>query len=373
LAIVERWLQAVPGSLSALEMRMRILAAAEDHEAAGQAASAVLAREPRHREAQSRLLKMDLAGAEPEAALRRVDGLLATAASDDERRALLPWKAMVHDHLGQAGEAVAVWEALHAGVAGSRLPLPQPVPRSRTPAPPAGIAAAAVATPGRAQVGFLFGLPGSRVEHLAGILGETLGAFRADRHRAGAPDDAFQSYFTPRRLQARETSAADVVAGWRAQFAARGLTGEVMDWLLWWDNELAAVLHAEAPEATLFVALRDPRDMLLDWLAFGTSGPFRMESVATAAEWLATQLEQLAVLHEQGLMSHRLIRLDDAVADPQQMAALLGNVMSVDLPAPPGRPAGMPPFPKGYWHRYRDVLAAPFARLSPVANRLGYP
>ena len=118
------------------------------------------------------------------------------------------------------------------------------------------------------------------------------------------------------------------------------------------------------------IALRDPRDMLLDWLAFGAPVPFRSRR-RKRRRWLAT-LSQVAELHEQDLFPHRLIRLDDIADDPQALAQALGDALQTPLPAPHAA-LGAAHFAPGHWRAYADALADAFALLTPVAQRLGYP
>jgi hypothetical protein len=95
-----------------------------------------------------------------------------------------------------------------------------------------------------------------------------------------------------------------------------------------------------------------------------------MSSPLAAAGWLAAVLHQIAALDEQSLYPHHLLRLDDAIGDPQQLAALLGSAINTALPAPAGSAPGA--FPAGHWRAYAQALAEPFALLAPVARRLGY-
>jgi len=120
----------------------------------------------------------------------------------------------------------------------------------------------------------------------------------------------------------------------------------------------------------LLVAVRDPRDMLLDWLARGAPVPLAVDSADAAASWLAQCLEQLADLHEQDLYPHVLLRLDGVIDAPHALAQVIGQALRIQLPVPPPAPRNLPP---GRWRAYAEVLAAPFARLAPVAARLGYP
>ncbi len=53
------------------------------------------------------------------------------------------------------------------------------------------------------------------------------------------------------------------------------------------------------------------------------------------------------------------------------MAELLGRLFERQMP--PAAQLGAPRFPPGHWRNYRDVMSAAFAKLTPIAVRLGYP
>ena len=110
--------------------------------------------------------------------------------------------------------------------------------------------------------------------------------------------------------------------------------------------------------------------MLLEWLASGGATPFGMSSPLAAAGWLAAMLHQVAALDEQSLYPHQLLRLDDALSDPQQLAGMLGTAINTTLPAPPAMPGSA--LPAGHWRVYAQALAEPFALLAAAARRLGY-
>ncbi len=133
------------------------------------------------------------------------------------------------------------------------------------------------------------------------------------------------------------------------------------------------MLREQLPHAILLFALRDPRDTLLDWLAFGGSAPFAIPSLQAAARWLAVALNQVALLHEQDLFPHHLIRLDDIADDPQALTQALSDALQAQLPVPPSHVLGAAHFPPGHWRAYAQPLGDSFALLTSVARRLGYP
>jgi hypothetical protein len=167
---------------------------------------------------------------------------------------------------------------------------------------------------------------------------------------------------------------AFMVSLWRATLPTRGIAdGNIFDWLLWWDNALLLALRPHLPEAVLMVALRDPRDMLVDWLAFGSAVPFALASPEEGARWLAANLAQIADLHEQDLFPHRLIRMDDIAQDGKAVAQAIADALQIQVAITPTEAFGPAHFEAGHWRRFRDHLGEAFDLLTPVAQRLGYP
>lgn len=371
-AVIDRWLAAMPDHVAALDMRMHLLATTGDADGAEAVAERIIAIEPGRRDAELRVIDAKLRR-DPASAVAHIEGLLAKATVDDTRRLLRQWLAMAHDRAGDVDAAAALWIAANADAAPGRLPLPSLTGQDALSALPPLATVPDAGAADALRAAFLVGAPGSMVERLAVALLGTVEAFRADRFGATPPDDALQNYHTAARLAAGEATPADVAASWRGGLPVRGLGSEVVDWLLWWDNALLAVLRAELPDAHLLVALRDPRDMLLDWLAFGAPAPFALASPEAAAGWLAASLEQVATLHAQDLFPHTLLRLDDTADDPEALARVLGDALQTTLPAAPASALGPPHFAAGHWRAYGGPLGDAFALLAPVAARLGYP
>lgn len=365
-ALVADWRRQRPESLDAMDAEMILLGTDGRDEEAAAVARQLLERAPGHPRAEMCVVG-DLMAREPEAALKHLDALIATAQAPADQAALGAWRALALHRSGDFPAALDAWTRRHAESLAQRLARPEASPE------PASWPEAAVAAEGTPPVAFLFGLPGALADRAAQLLEPALEAFRSDRFSARAPLDAFQDPQAWARIAGGELEPASVAAGWRAALPARGIRGPVIDWLPWWDNAYAAVLRSAIPEARLLIVLRDPRDMLVDWLALGALPPLAMESPQAAAEWLATALGQLATLHEQDLVPHRLLRVDDTVDDPKAMAAQLGAALDLTLPDPPPGYFGAKRYTTGAWRDYADLLAGPFAALAPVARRFGYP
>lgn len=364
--LVARWRERRPDSIDAMEAEM-VLHASEGRPAEAEAAArALLERAPGHARAQMRVIDALLVR-DPAEAARRLEALVAGTSRPADLRVLNAWLGLARHRAGDHAAALETWSRrLRADVEG-RLPLPE-----HTPAPAQWPAPAAPA-PAAAPAAFLVGLPGSLVERAALLLEAVVPSFRADRFGLQPPSDLFQDLGALPRIAAGDPDAATVVASWRGALPARGIEGAIIDQLPWWDHAYAAVMRAALPEALLLVPLRDPRDMLVDWLAFGARTPWAVESPGAAATWLASALDQVATLHEQDLVPHRLLRLDDSSEDPAAMARQLGEALGIVLSVPPPDLFGAPRFVAGTWRDYAGLLAGPFATLAPVVRRLGYP
>jgi hypothetical protein len=152
----------------------------------------------------------------------------------------------------------------------------------------------------------------------------------------------------------------------------------VVDWLPFWDAYTGAALTG----ARVLALLIDPRDAFLNWMVFGSvqSYPFLADAGA-CAEWLAQSLEAFA----EHLHSHpaeaSVVLLDDVLERPAAVAEALKLALDLQIAPDAGLLARMQTglgdlpmqFPAGQWRHYAGAFASEFARLTPVAVRLGYP
>ena len=363
--LLERWAAQMPGSTAPLSARMGLHARLGESVAAETLAHRILELDPDQGDAQVYVLDKLLAK-DPRAAIERIEEWSARATQPARQQALLGWLGQAQDRAGLRGEALATWIRFHANAAPSRAPLPP------TSAPPRQWPGLGEMPPQPAMTLFLWGAPGSGVERLAAVMAAAAEPFRGDRFGATPPRDGLQDYAVVDALACGRVSGEAVVRQWREALPARGVSnGHVFDWLPWWDNALLLALRPHLREGMLMIALRDPRDMLLEWLAFGTSMPFAMPAPARAAGWLAIVLNQVASLVEEQWYPNRVVRTDQVENDPQAAADALAGAMQLKWPAPAS--TGPLRFPAGHWREYAQVLAEPFAMLAPVAVRLGYP
>ncbi|WP_133479475.1 tetratricopeptide repeat protein [Cognatilysobacter segetis] len=365
-AVIDRWLAAMPDHVPALLARMTLLDAAGDEAGAERTAERVVELQPGQTQAEMRRIDA-LMQRDPEAAAARVSTLLEQVRDPSIANGLRQLLGFAYDRAGRQDEAVSTWLALHAETATHR----------QAPVPATGYAGpwpeAAPRAPDAPVVVLMWGAPGSLIERLTRTFEVAGGPILADRFSSRAPDDLFQRQESAAALAAGTLDGAFGIAQWRAQLQAREARPQfVFDWLPFWDNAYLLALRPHLPEAGLLIAVRDPRDMLLDWLVFGAPAPLRLDSPVEAARWLAGQLEQVADIESQELVPFRSIRMDAIADDPQAIAQALADAFDLRVPVAPPQAYGQSRLPAGHWQRFAGVLDEAFEVLAPVAARLGY-
>lgn len=367
-AVIDRWLIAMPDQIDALEAAAMLHEARGDIEAVDALAQRIVELEPGRSSGEIRVIER-LTRQQPEAAIAHVQSLIAKAEDAAAKRFLLSWLGYAQDRAGRHGEAAMTWNAINAGEAAARWPLTAAGP-AEGPWPDA-----ATLVPGASPVAYLWGLPGSGVERVAAIIEYAGLPLRADRFGPNPPHDPLQVSGTIAALNNGTLLPERVIAEWRAALPARGIAdGAVIDWLPFWDNALLKVLRPLQPEAVLLIALRDPRDMLLEWIAFGSPMQYGIASPVAAAHWMAAQLRHVIVLTQEGLLSNKILRADHALADIDAFAGDVGGGLGLErILVPPAAVLGAQRFAFGHWREYAKPLAEPFAILSDVAQALGYP
>jgi hypothetical protein len=281
---------------------------------------------------------------------------------------LLAWLGLAQDRAGDHAGAVVSWEARSRSMAPELLP-PHQISPPYLEMPEAG----AIAPENSGRPLFLWGGPGSGVERVASILAATGAPLLTDRFRPDWTGDLLQHFDSIEALTSGDLAPASMVSSWRGKLPERGVAdGNVIDWLVWWDNSFLKAFRSHLADGVLLVVLRDPRDMLLHWLAFGAHTQMALPSANEGALWLSEMLGQIALIVEDQLYPNLLLRLDGIENDPAALTAALGKVLRApDLKAPAS--VGPTYLASGHWREYKDALAEPFARLAQVAVRLGYP
>ena len=360
------WQEAMPHSLHARHAGMDLAAEAGETEEADAYAQRILEDDPGHRGAQVYTIRR-LYRTDPAAAVRYIRDLLPNVQDPGSVRLVRGWLARAQDQAGDHQGALQTW--LETQRLGQRQPLPPDPVATAGDYPPL---AQGDTDPRGPRPMFVYGLPGSGVELVVGVLAGNLPQVRPDRLSSGLPADPFSQAGTAAALANGSLDPAETVAGWRRLLPMRQIEdGNIIDWLPQWDNAWLHALRVALPEGLLLLALRDPRDMLMDWLANGGYLEYQVESPLAMARWMAPRLAQLADLIEGDLYPHREVRMDgigeDIPAVTRAVADALGTELAVADVHGPSR------LPAGHWRVYREALGDAFALLAPVAVRLGYP
>lgn len=361
-ALIDRWRAAAPEEPLAFEAAALLAERDGRYDDADVLASQALALRPSLAEAA--LLRARLAQhLDPQAALARVEALIAEAPLDYQRRGLQGWRGLALHRAERPEEALEAWRQMWTEGARHGHPLPNPLP-----------AAAAKVTDDGGDGWVVWGLPGSRVERVNGVLAYALPhRLMIDRWNSPRRFDGFNLLRVP-----ADHPEAGYAGAWRQSLERFGMpASDAIDAMPHWDAWTHATLHG----TRLAAAVRDPRDLLLNWMAWGSAAGLAFPGPSTAAAWLRVVLEQLLEAEEQA--PHRVHRIDadlldqDLIAFSERLQDILGLEAAPDAAVaaqlalgPNGLSAD---FPAGAWRLYSDALKPIFAHLQPVAVRLGYP
>jgi predicted Zn-dependent protease len=363
-AVLQRWREARPDSLEMSEAAAARAAGLGDLEQAEALAREVLDKDPLRVGASLALVRCERQKA-PEAALERLAGLAARPLNLGLLRSVDSLRGLICDGLDRVDEALAVWLGVHVREAEQQLPsLPLP---GFLPAGPA----LADDAPRGAEARLLWPLPGTPVGAVLNSLG-ALAPFMVDRFFSQERADGLG----PLRPQGGHHGPQGAEGLWRELLSARGATpAQVVDALPHVDGEILSAL----PEARLLVVVGDPRELLLNWVAFGSMQNYAVQAPETLARWL---VEALAVL-QQRLQSApertHLLRIEALRTDPQSALGAAAEFLGlVGEPGDYAQARGTSPeifeLAGERWRRYAGTsLADAFEILAPTAEALGYP
>jgi tetratricopeptide (TPR) repeat protein len=363
-----RWQAAMPHSIHAMHAGMDFAAEAGETEEANTLARRILEEHPGHMDAQVYTIR-NLYRTDPAAAVRHIRDLLPRVQDPRSLRMVRGWLARAQDKAGDYAGALATW--LETRRIGEWPPLPpapvQPLPPGRAYPP----LAPTDADPRAPRPMFAWGPPGSGIEMVVGVLAGNMPTVRNDRLAIGLPADPFAQAATATGLADGSRDPVATIAAWRRLLPMRQIEGDhIVDWMPHWENAWLHALRGELPEGLLLLALRDPRDMLMDWLANGGHLEYAVESPLAMAQWLLPRLEQMADLIEGGLYPHRIVRMDGLGEDAEALTRAVADALGTELAG--AQVHGPARLPAGHWRVYRDALGDAFAVLAPVAVRLGY-
>ncbi len=357
--VLARWQLAQPKQPQALAMRAELEEWRGDLALGESLALEVLATAPDVVSAEAIVLRAELLR-DPQAALRRIERLLEDQSTQQWQRPLRFWRALAFDRLNRPENAMAAWADMWVNTSGG----------FNLPALPAGKAEPAESTVDGEPPKLLWAPPGGRPREVLAMLTSVAGLFLLQDRFTDFPR---QDGLGPLRADGSMVDRA----GWRAHIEQRGVDpARSIDWLPHWDARLAAAL----PGAKLIAVISDPRDLLMNWMAFSSSFPLRFIGVQTCANWLRELLEPLALRLESEDADLLVIRDVELCSDPVGVAKRLQSYLNLD--ALPNADAasdvrkglgGQPEcFAPGHWRQYQGLLGQAFDSLSPLAMRLGF-
>ena len=289
--------------------------------------------------------------------------------SEGQHRLCWNYQGRVHDRAGEATEAARCFTEAQLGVPGAMPALADPHPELQT-----ALAKPVDAVWPHAPI-LLLGTPGSGVERVAALLADQprLLVLR-DRIGTLLRDDDFDRprfayYCGELHNDDCEALRERYLAPLRA--AGTALDRPIVDWLPRWDAHLLALIRRAMPGTRIVIVERDPRDALLNWLAFGWAPGFPCAEPEAAADWLVRSRHHLHFASELDEPRRLVVVADPLLDDAQQAGGELARFLGLDHLRPGAQLAamaqslgGLPTrFPEGHWQVYRDALAESFRRL----------
>ena len=365
LAIFERWQASRPDHPLLIATRADFEDWRGNHAEAEKLARQTLEMADNALSAEAIVLRAELQR-DPAKALARIERLLGGEPEPTWFRALSFWRAQAYDALGNTTEAINTWDSAWAFTEGGfdliQLPTEEEVTSSVTGEAESGDAI---------QPTFLYAPPGARPREVLAML--------VDQPNFHILDDRFGDVARPDGFgpSLPDGSFADR-AGWQSLIEEAGIDpSRCVDWLPHWDRRYPRAM----PSAKLIAVIADPRDLLMNWMAFASPFPLRFPGARPAAQWLTQLLEPLAQRIEAKDAKLIVIRDTDLVDAPEQVAQTLQDTLQLaERPSPAVTEAarrgagGLPTvFAPGHWRKYSGVLGESFDTLAALAQRMGYP
>jgi tetratricopeptide (TPR) repeat protein len=140
-----------------------------------------------------------------------------------------------------------------------------------------------------------------------------------------------------------------------------------------------AALSGAIPQARVIAFVRDPRDTLLHWLAFGTTPARPIGKPELAANYLLRQYQHLDRMRSSAGLAVTVVRAEDFDSNRDALRERLAQALGVPPPSltleVPKRQSlgGLPDrLESGRWRQYAAPLGKAFRLLAPAARSFGY-
>ncbi|PKM15651.1 MAG: hypothetical protein CVV12_07615 [Gammaproteobacteria bacterium HGW-Gammaproteobacteria-2] len=358
--ITERWFAAKPYSAAALEAMAQLVELRGQAEQAEHYADQALQSNPDQTAAQLVKLRAELRHS-PDQAIKRTTRMLEQATQPDARRSVLHWHGLALDACGKHKQALQAWRDMWTHT--SALPLPS----SR-------LAPAEAIDAGQSPVTLVWTLPGTPAELLITPMAFTAShVVMTDRFSDAPRLDGIDPF---KQVPSNEVASGSYAA-WKAGVEALGYDpNRIIDWVPHWD----AALQAQFTHSKLVALLADPRDMLLNWLAFGCPQQYGVVDVEQAALWLHHVLQPLVAFRQACPERLLLLSSHDVASDRSGALARISAFAAIEfreeataarsLAYASGRVRSG--FAPGHWRVYGEVLAPAFEGLAALADALGF-
>ena len=222
----------------------------------------------------------------------------------------------------------------------------------------------------------LLGAPGSGVDLLAALIADSPALhLLADRFSTDARNDPFSTPDVVRMLGRLDDGDARILARHYErplQRLAPRADAKLVEWLPHWDARYLPMILRIFGRVPVIVATRDPRDALVQWLAFGCPQGLSCADPVGAAAWLESAHAHLRWAREHGEVPMTWIDTSDLAARPEDAGRAVADALGV-APIVPGEHftratrilGGLPSrLPAGTWTAFEEALAPAFAKLS---------
>ncbi|WP_300622073.1 tetratricopeptide repeat protein [Dokdonella sp.] len=299
-----------------------------------------------------------------------LDAFARLPLTEGQQRLRMNYLGRLYDRSGDTVAAVHAFIAAQYDSLSAMPPLDAPNPQ---------LAEALAEAPGAPWTDapvLLLGTPGSGVERIAELLADqapTLGVMR-DRAFDPSRDDEFNFPRFPHYCgDLDETERESLRQRYLLPLRRSGVeVGRlIVDWLPRWDAHLLALVRRAMPGTRIVIVERDPRDELVNWLAFGFISGFPCTDAVECANWLVRARQHLHHGAELDEPRRLVVNADAVLADPAGAGAELARFLGLDELRPGARIAfgdrvigGLPGrFPAGHWQHYRESLADAFTLL----------
>ena len=218
------------------------------------------------------------------------------------------------------------------------------------------------------------GVPGSDVGTIAALLADQPGLSVAVDRAQGVRNDGFDTRaFDHSRSELHPEGITTLREEYLSPLRQMGVSLDkpLVDWIPRWDARHLVFARRLMPGTRVIVVDRDPRDALLNWLAFGWLPYAGLNDFEAGVDWLPRAIAHARFGVEHGGLPHLVVNAADVMADPAGAGAALAAFVGIDTLVPGPITArslsglgGLPSrFDDGRWRDYAEVLADAFERV----------